>query len=60
MSKKITFSLTLSEYEHLITTLEGAHEEFEVLMSDVSWYTTELTERIHTCLLMLESTQVDE
>lgn len=53
--KKITLNLTLAEFEHLVTTLEGAHEEFEVLMTDVSWYSTELTERIETCLLMLES-----
>lgn len=53
--KKIALNLTLAEFEHLVTTLEGAHEEFEVLMTDVSWYSTELTERIETCLLMLES-----
>lgn len=59
MSKQITLNLSLAEYEHLITTLEGAHEEFEVLMTDVSWYTTEITERIETCLMMLESNQAD-
>lgn len=53
--KQIKYELSLGENEHLITTLEGCLVEFETLMSDISWYSTELTERIETCLLLLES-----
>lgn len=60
MTKKINLSLDLAEWEHLVTTLEGCHEELEVLMTDVSWYSTELTERIETCLMILENQREGE
>jgi len=53
--KTIKYELSLAEDAHLVTTLEGCLTELEALMTDVSWYSTELTERIETCLLMLES-----
>lgn len=53
--KTINLSLSLGEYEHLVTAIEGSIEEFEILMADVSWFTSESVERLQTCLLMLES-----
>jgi hypothetical protein len=49
-----TRGLTTAEYEHLKTTLEGCYEELEDLMSGNDWYTTELVDRIQTCLEILE------
>jgi len=57
MSKTIKLELSLGEYEHIVTTLEGCLTEFEVLMSDVSWFTSESVERIETALLILENRQ---
>lgn len=46
-------TLTRAEYEHLTTAVEGALEELELLMVDLDWYTTELTDRLDTCLEIL-------
>jgi hypothetical protein len=43
-------TLTKPELEHLKVTLEGAQEEFEELMKEHDYFTTELTDRLATCL----------
>jgi hypothetical protein len=47
-------NLTKPEYEHFRVTLEGAIEEFEMLMKEHEYYTTELSDRLATCLEILE------
>lgn len=59
MAKTRTLVLNEAEYQHVKTTLEGALEEVELLMSDVDWYTTELPDRLITCLEILETTEVN-
>ena len=55
MKKQIKLELSLGEFEHLVTAIEGSIAELEILMSDLSWFTSESVERLQTCLLLLES-----
>lgn len=49
-----TLVLGADEYEHIITTLEGALEEFEELEKDVPWFTSLTTERLVDSLSILK------
>lgn len=42
--------LTAPEFEHIKVTLEGAIEEFEILMRETDHFVTELPDRLATCL----------
>lgn len=52
MNKKL--ELTKPEFEHFRVTLEGAVGEFEELMRTHDYYTTELVDRLATCLEILK------
>ena len=46
--------LETDEYEHLVTTLEGAAEELAQLEADLDWFTSLTTERLEDCLLLIK------
>lgn len=52
MAKKL-LSLDNDEYEHIITTLEGAREEFVELEDKVDWFVSLTTDRLLDCLQIL-------
>lgn len=49
-------TITKPEYEHLKVSIEGAIEEFEELMRTHDYYTTELSDRLTTCLEIIKRT----
>jgi hypothetical protein len=51
--KNKTLVLTEAEFQHLRVTLEGAAEELDELMKEHDYYTTELPDRLQTCLEIL-------
>jgi hypothetical protein len=55
--KGMTLRLTHPEYHSIILTLEGCIEELEILMREHDWYTTELPDRLQTCIEILERAQ---
>ena len=58
MSPKLrTLVLSPAEHMHLVNTMEGCLEELEMLMIEVSWYTTELPDRLITALEILKSSE---
>ena len=52
--KNKQLTLTAAEFEHLTVTLEGAIEEFEELMREHDYFVTELSDRLSTCLEIVE------
>lgn len=53
-TNNMNLELSKSEYEHIKVTLEGAVEEFTELMHEHEYFVTALTERLVTCLEILE------
>lgn len=53
--KLINLQLSLGELEHLITSIECAIQEAELLAQDLAWYSSENVERLETSLLILEN-----
>ena len=58
--KTIHLDLSLQEIEHIVTSVEGAIAEFEILCSDLPWFTSESIERLQTTLMILESKRLYE
>jgi hypothetical protein len=48
-----TLILENDEYEHIITTLEGAREEFQELEEEVEWFVSLTTDRLLDCLQII-------
>ena len=55
MGKVRHFVLNEAEYQFMITTLQGCVEEFEELMKEVSWFTTEQQDRLVSCLEIMRT-----
>lgn len=49
------FVLSDAEYLMLENTLTGMQEELEELMKEIDWYTSELPDRVETCLEILRT-----
>jgi hypothetical protein len=46
----MNLELSKAEFEHIKVTLEGAAEEFEELMREHDYFTTEMPDRLASCL----------
>ena len=56
----MVIKITKSEYDHILNTLDSAREEFEVLVSSVDWYVTELDEMCLEAYTILKNAEVDD
>lgn len=55
MNKKI--ELTPAEYEQITCDIENCIEEFEELSRDIDWFTTDMPDRLRTCLQIIKKDQ---
>jgi hypothetical protein len=54
MKPTLKLEMTREEFEQIKVDCENAITEFEVLSADISWYATEMPERLRVVLAIIE------
>lgn len=55
--KLLRLNMTPAEYEQITCDIENSIEEFEELSREVDWFTTDMPDRLRTCLEIITKGQ---